>query len=79
MIENFDLFGLIGGGTLGSIATMITQKLMDRKRDKTDVITTQVKILNDVNDRLNEVVDKLQEVACYRKNCNERLNGENLK
>ena len=74
-----DFAMMAGSGTLGSIATMLVQKLLNRNSDKTDIVTNQVKMLNDVNAKLNEVVEQLQEVACYRKNCNERQNGEHIK
>lgn len=74
--SNFAL--MAGSGTVGSIATMVVQKFLNRKSDKTDIVTNQVKMLNDVNAKLNEVVEQLQNVACYRNKCNERLNGEDL-
>ncbi len=62
-------------GTGGGVVTMVVQKVLDRKRDKTDIITNQVTMLNQVNEKLMSVVEELQNVACYRENCRERING----
>ena len=68
---------MIGGsGVLGSITTMVVQKYLDRKKDKTDVVSNQVTMLNNVNSKLDEVVAQLQEIACYKKKCVNRINGD---
>lgn len=77
MIENLDIIGLIGGGTLGSIGTMVVQKIMDRKKDSTDITAASVNILTAMNDKLNSVIQQLQEKACYDEKCTDRINGEN--
>jgi hypothetical protein len=67
-----------GSGILGSITTMIVQKVLDRKKDKTDVVSDQVTMLNNVNKKLDEVVAQLQEIACYKKKCIDRINGDKI-
>lgn len=75
MIESFDIIGLIGGGTLGSIATMVVQKVLDKKKDQTDITAGSVNILTGMNDKLNSVIEQLQEKACYDELCEDRING----
>ena len=84
-ISEPSLLGTIGasagiGTTIGSIVTMGVQKLFSRKRDKTDIVTSQVQMLDNVNQKLNSVVEQLQDIACYREPCKKRINGnENTK
>ena len=78
------LLGAIGAGagigtTVGSIATMGVQKWFTRKKDKTDVVDSQVKMLDNVNQTLNSVVKQLQDIACYREPCKKRINGKEKK
>ncbi len=77
MIEKFDIIGLIGGGTLGSIATMVVQKLLDRKKDSTDITASSLDIMEKMNLKLNSVIDDLQKISCYDDQCKDRINGEN--
>jgi tRNA(Met) C34 N-acetyltransferase TmcA len=74
--STLDFGTIIGAGTGGGVITIVVQAWLNRNKDKTDVITNQVNMLNQVNQNLNEVVTKLQDLACYREKCKTRLNGE---
>lgn len=79
VVQNIGVVELVGGGTLGSIATMIVQKLLSRKKDKTDIVTSQVQMLSDVNEKLGKTIDQLQDLVCYVPKCDFRLNGNEKK
>ena len=76
MIENVELIGLIGGGTLGSIATMIVQKVINRKPDNQDLICKQFELMNNHTDKLNSVITQLEKMVCYMESCKKRVNTE---
>jgi len=75
MLDNIDLISILGSGTLGSIGTMVVQKILDRKKDTTDITASSVNILTGMNDKLNSVIEQLQEKACYDEECEDRING----
>lgn len=84
------VYGYIGAGsglgaTVGSIATMGVQKLLNRKSDTVNVLKTQMEVLNSQVLSLQQnqtytdgIVRELQEKACYRNKCSDRLNGEKV-
>jgi hypothetical protein len=74
--QTFDIWALLGGGTLGSIVTQLIQKYLNRKEDSTNISTQQAALLKTVNNDLMKVVEQLQEIACYVKPCKERINGD---
>lgn len=74
--QSIDVGMLLGGGTLGSIATQLVTKWIGRKKDSSDISSQTAILMKTVNDDLVVVVKRLQEIACYRSNCNERINGE---
>ena len=61
-------------GTGGSVITMILQKLLEFLKPKSERQINKF----DVVDRLEKVVQQLQDVACYRDKCKERMNGETV-
>lgn len=77
-ITTADIVSLIGGGTAGSIATQLITKFINRKKDDSDISSQQAILLKTVNDDLSKVVTALQDIACYRNKCKDRLNGETL-
>ena len=66
---------LVGTGTLGSIVTMVIQKIFNRKQDTTQNASNTVEFLTKINERLDLVITQLQDAACYRDPCNDRING----
>jgi len=62
--------------TVASVATLGAQKFFNRKVDTQEIVKGQITMLSDLNIKLNTAVEQLQEIACYRKGCNERINGE---
>ncbi len=68
----FDVLMYLAGGSAG---TMILQKALEFFKPKSERQMNKF----DVVDRLEKVVQQLQDVACYRDKCKERVNGENLK
>jgi len=89
VVQNIGIVELIGGGTLGSIATMIVQKLLSHKKDKVDIVQLQLEMLSEVNKSLNdnitrsqevykqyqEVIEELLEQICYTQKCDFRISG----
>jgi len=74
---------LLGTGTLGGVATMIVQKVLNSKKDKKDIetvtqnITMQtVELMNTANEQMKETIKELQEIVCYVPNCDFRINGK---
>jgi hypothetical protein len=53
---------------------MILQKLLEFLKPKSERQINKF----DVVDRLEKVVQQLQDVACYRDKCKERMNGETV-
>ncbi len=64
------------GTVLGSAGTALVTKWQNRKTDNITLAQQQSTLLKTVNNDLNEVVKQLQAIACYRDNCNKRINGE---
>jgi len=75
-VQESDIVSLVGGGTIGSIATQLISKWITRKKDNSDISSQQALLLKTVNDDLSNVVAKLQSIACYRDKCRIRINGE---
>lgn len=64
------------GTLLGSGGTALISKWQNKKSDNITLAQQQSTLLKTVNNDLNEVVKQLQAIACYRDNCNKRINGE---
>ncbi len=81
------MVGYIGAGSsvgaaLGSIGTMVTQKFLNRKKDNVDiasVVNQQVRMLFDNGEFKDKIIKELQDWACYREHCPNRINGEDAK
>jgi len=74
--SSFNVLDLLGAGTLGTILTMVVQKVMSSKKDNADLLQQQLTIFNDMHLKMNEVIEKLQKMACYKEPCKNRINGE---
>jgi len=79
LAEIINLISLAGGS---SIITILATKITSLKKEKQelasgaqDIANKQNDFLQDINEKLNETITKLQEVACYTPNCNTRTNG----
>ena len=72
--QNTGVIDILMYGTGGSVITMITQKLLEFLKPKSERQINKF----DVVDRLEKVVQQLQDVACYRDKCKERMNGETV-
>ena len=70
--QNTGMFDVLIYGTGGSVITMILQKALEFFKPKSERQMNKF----DVVDRLEKVVQQLQDVACYREKCKTRLNGE---
>ena len=82
-LSETSMLGAIGTGTgigtvIGSAVTASVNKWLNRKKDKTDIVTSQVQMLDNVNQKLNSVVEQLQDIACYREPCKKRINGKEI-
>lgn len=73
-VQNTGMADMLMYGTGGSIVTMILQKVLEFFKPKSERQLNKF----DVVDRLEKVVQQLQDVACYRDKCKERLNGETI-
>jgi hypothetical protein len=73
---NVNINDLIGGGTIGTIATLVVTKWINRKKDISDISSQTAILLKSVNNDLMGVIVQLQELACFKNKCNERINGE---
>lgn len=72
--QNTGVIDILMYGTGGSVITMILQKLLEFLKPKSERQINKF----DVVDRLEKVVQQLQDVACYRDKCKERMNGETV-
>ena len=79
LAEIINLVSLAGGS---SVITLLANKLVMLKKEKqeledgaTEIAKKQHTYLADINDKLNETIKKLQDVACYSHGCNDRING----
>jgi hypothetical protein len=77
------IYGYIGAGsgigaTAGAIGMKLIDKWLNKKKedvDITDVINQQVKQVMDNGDFQAKIIKQLQEHACFREPCKERING----
>jgi uncharacterized membrane protein YjfL (UPF0719 family) len=72
--QNTGVIDILMYGTGGSVITMILQKLLEFLKPKSERQINKF----DVVDRLEKVVQQLQDVACYKDKCKERMNGETV-
>ncbi len=78
------IYGYIGAGsgigaTAGAIGMKLIDKWINKKKDDVDinsVVTQQVKMIFENGEFKDKIIKELQEWACFRQNCKERINGE---
>ena len=68
---------LLAGGVGGSIITMVTQKLLNKRSDKVDVETKVNGLLDSYADKINDKLTEVQENAQMLSNQNIELRLEN--
>ncbi|MDR3327090.1 MAG: hypothetical protein LBT04_03010 [Prevotellaceae bacterium] len=68
-----------GGGLIGTFSTKVIDKFILTKKEATDIVSSQVLFLNEINQKLNDTIKQLQDVACYSVNCDDRINGKKVK
>ena len=79
LAEIINLVSLAGGS---SVITLLANKIVSLKKEKQelangaqDIATKQNDFLSDINEKLNNTIERLQEVACYVPKCSTRING----
>lgn len=76
---DLSIIEILSGGTIGSIATMLVQKVLSRKKDKIDVSQSQLNFFTEINERLHKSVVELEKKICYIPDCDFRVNGNKKK
>lgn len=75
MTDLTQIIQLLAATGAGSIITALVNKITTLRRDKQQLKESQHKYLEQINQDLNAVIAKLQQISCYAPKCPHRINA----